>query len=81
MTQLPSVWHHEIQMLTAYLEHLWELPNYDCWEEFPDKVHIATLCAPYGAFEAVERHTASRTAAEHAQAAYRLPRGATHCMG
>jgi GH15 family glucan-1,4-alpha-glucosidase len=32
--------------LTAlYLAALWRLPCYDCWEEFPDRVHPHTLAA------------------------------------
>ena len=30
-----------------YLAALWQLPCYDCWEEFPDRVHPHTLAAIY----------------------------------
>lgn len=31
--------------LVRYLGNLWDQPNYDCWEEHPDRVHPATLGA------------------------------------
>src|SRR3954471_1956935 len=40
---LPSV-----ELTVLYLAHLWQRPNYDCWEEHLDKVHTATLAALYG---------------------------------
>lgn len=44
---------HTASDLTAeYLASLWRLPCYDCWEEFPDRVHPYTLAAIYGGLEA-----------------------------
>ncbi|MBI9043682.1 MAG: glycoside hydrolase family 15 protein [Anaerolineaceae bacterium] len=34
-----------VDMLRQYLASLWQLPCYDCWEEFPDKIHTHTLAA------------------------------------
>jgi len=28
------------ELVADYLSELWSLPNYDCWEEFPDHVHL-----------------------------------------
>lgn len=55
---LPSV-----QLTTKYLEHLWQLPNYDCWEEHLDKVHTSTLAALYGGVAALLGLPAASTAA------------------
>lgn len=44
--------------LTAeYLVALWPLPCYDCWEEFPDKIHPHTLAAIYCGLLAAEELT------------------------
>lgn len=35
-------------LTAAYLSALWRLPCYDCWEEFPDRIHpytLASICA------------------------------------
>lgn len=42
-----------IVLTVKYLSALWQSPNYDCWEEFRDKIHIATLGALYGGINAV----------------------------
>ncbi|HEX6509706.1 MAG TPA: glycoside hydrolase family 15 protein, partial [Chloroflexota bacterium] len=52
----PPDWSDAAHLLTQYINHLWSLPNYDCWEELPDKVHIATLCALSGGLRAVGRY-------------------------
>lgn len=49
---LPSEWRPAIELLARYLGALWQLPCYDCWEEFGDKIHTATLAALYGGLEA-----------------------------
>lgn len=41
-----------VDLLARYLGALWGLPCYDCWEEFGDKVHTATLAAVYGGLNA-----------------------------
>jgi len=45
---LPAVWRDGISLLARYLEALWHLPCYDCWEEDHDKIHVSTLTAIYG---------------------------------
>jgi len=52
----PALWselRHSVQLVVHYLEALWHLPNYDCWEEFRDKIHLSTLAALYGGLLAV----------------------------
>jgi GH15 family glucan-1,4-alpha-glucosidase len=39
-------------LVAEYLSGLWSLPNYDCWEEFPDHVHPHTLAAIFGGLQA-----------------------------
>jgi GH15 family glucan-1,4-alpha-glucosidase len=41
-------WRPAVQLLARYLSALWRFPCADCWEEFNDKIHIATLAAIYG---------------------------------
>ena len=42
----------QVTRLVAYLRAFWNTPCYDCWEEFGDKVHTATLSAIYGGLHA-----------------------------
>lgn len=57
-----------VESLARYLGALWRLPCYDCWEEFGDKVHTATLAALYGGLNAAALllgdDAPARTAAE-----------------
>jgi GH15 family glucan-1,4-alpha-glucosidase len=46
-----------VALLADYLSALWQLPCSDCWEEFHDKVHIATLAAIYGGLQSASRLT------------------------
>lgn len=39
-------------LLARYVGALWRLPCYDCWEEFSEQVHTATLAALYGGLRA-----------------------------
>lgn len=34
-----------VQATASYLNAFWSLPCYDCWEEYPNQVHVATLAA------------------------------------
>lgn len=52
---LPSDWRSAVALLARYLTALWQLPCYDCWEEFGDQVHTATLAAIYGGLNAAAR--------------------------
>ena len=42
-----------VELLARYLAAFWQTPCYDCWEEFGDKVHTATLAALYGGLHAI----------------------------
>jgi GH15 family glucan-1,4-alpha-glucosidase len=42
---LPSRWLEAADLVADYLAVLWQRPCYDCWEEFPDRVHVYTLGA------------------------------------
>jgi GH15 family glucan-1,4-alpha-glucosidase len=44
----PAAWRPAVSLLARYLSALWRFPCADCWEEFPDKIHVATLAAVYG---------------------------------
>lgn len=55
----PALWDElrpAVALLIRYLEALWHFPNYDCWEEFRQQVHIATLAAIYGGLAAVQAY-------------------------
>ena len=45
---LPGDWSCAANLAARYLAGLWQLPCYDCWEEFPRQVHPHTLAAIYG---------------------------------
>lgn len=51
-TQLSQELLDAAELVADYLSELWALPNYDCWEEFPDHVHPHTLAAIYGGLQA-----------------------------
>ncbi|MBI3961658.1 MAG: glycoside hydrolase family 15 protein [Deinococcus sp.] len=42
-------------LVGRYLAALWRLPNYDCWEELPDRVHVSTLAAIAAGLRAASR--------------------------
>ncbi len=50
--QAADSWQQAARLVASYLAALWRQPCYDCWEEFGDKVHIATLAAVYGGLNA-----------------------------
>jgi GH15 family glucan-1,4-alpha-glucosidase len=52
---LPDGWRGPVELLARYLTALWRQPCYDCWEEFGDRVHTATLAAIYGGLCAASR--------------------------
>lgn len=45
-----------VDLTVRYLAALWQSPNYDCWEEFRNEVHLSTLAALYGGLAAVDRY-------------------------
>ncbi|MEW9701628.1 glycoside hydrolase family 15 protein [Paenibacillus sp. SI8] len=42
-----------VEITVDYLMTFWHYPNFDCWEEFPDFVHPATLACVYGGLKAI----------------------------
>ncbi len=65
---VPAAWKTAVDLLAGYLIHLWRSPNFDCWEEFPERIHIATLAALYGGLHAAARHFDLHAADETAEA-------------
>jgi GH15 family glucan-1,4-alpha-glucosidase len=39
-----------IKVTLQYLELVWKLPNYDCWEEYPEHVHPYSLATVFSGF-------------------------------
>lgn len=52
---LPQAWLTAAHLVADYLTALWNQPCYDCWEEFPQHVHTATLGAIYGGLSALAK--------------------------
>jgi GH15 family glucan-1,4-alpha-glucosidase len=42
-----------IQITLQYLELVWKLPNYDCWEEYPEYLHPYSLATVFAGFDAI----------------------------
>jgi GH15 family glucan-1,4-alpha-glucosidase len=42
---LPKSWLDASSLVSQYLQALWHYPCFDCWEEFPEKIHTHTLAA------------------------------------
>jgi GH15 family glucan-1,4-alpha-glucosidase len=42
-----------IKITAEYLSLVWQLPNYDCWEEYPEYIHTYSLGCVYAGFQAV----------------------------
>jgi GH15 family glucan-1,4-alpha-glucosidase len=51
-TVIREEWLRAAQLVADYLEALWKRPCYDCWEEFPGRVHAHTLAAIYAGLRA-----------------------------
>jgi GH15 family glucan-1,4-alpha-glucosidase len=50
----PVEWLDAAGIVADYLNALWRLPCYDCWEEHPDKIHLYTLAAIYGGLKSYQ---------------------------
>jgi GH15 family glucan-1,4-alpha-glucosidase len=61
----------QVERLVDYLAVFWNDPCYDCWEEFADKTHTATLCALYGGLSAIGRYDQRLSAASETAALIR----------
>lgn len=42
-----------VELTVEYLLEFWPVPNFDCWEEFGERVHPSTLASVYGGLRAV----------------------------
>jgi len=42
-----------LSLIVEYLQLVWRLPNYDCWEENPDLLHSYSIASTYGGLGAV----------------------------
>lgn len=49
---IPITWSSAASLLIRYIDALWQQPNYDCWEEFPEHIAVSTLAALYGGLHA-----------------------------
>ena len=74
---LPPDWTRAAQLLVGYLAALWQRPNSDCWEEFPERIAVSTLAALYAGLHAIsaafaasgQDATLATQTAEHIRAA------------
>lgn len=48
-------WRPTIELIVDYLLPLWDMPNFDCWEEFGDDVHPSTIAAIYGGLNRIKK--------------------------
>jgi GH15 family glucan-1,4-alpha-glucosidase len=72
--QMPAEWNEAAGLVVKYLAHLWRAPNFDCWEEFADKIHISTLCALHGGAAAIGEHLGTSEACSLADETERFVR-------
>jgi GH15 family glucan-1,4-alpha-glucosidase len=54
--ELIDKFRESIDITVVYLNHFWNTPNYDCWEEFGDKIHTATLACIYGGLKSINQY-------------------------
>ncbi len=52
-TQLVCDLKDAISISLRYLELVWQQPNYDCWEEYPEYLHMYSLASVYAGLAAV----------------------------
>jgi GH15 family glucan-1,4-alpha-glucosidase len=69
-SELPAVFAGPVRAVLDYLEHFWDEPCYDAWEENPTRLHTSTLASVYGGLSAMARFFPS--AAERAQEVRRV---------
>lgn len=58
--QLVHKYRESIRLSITYLTHSWSHPNFDCWEEFGDRVHTSTLACVYGGLNAINSYLGER---------------------
>ncbi len=49
-----------IKTTISYLTTFWDTPNFDCWEEFGDKIHTATLACIFGGLKSINYYLQER---------------------
>lgn len=54
ITPLPAAWEQAVRLTAHYLQALWKVPCYDCWEERGQDVHISTLGAIYAGLQVAQ---------------------------
>jgi GH15 family glucan-1,4-alpha-glucosidase len=52
-TRLLQELEEPVQITLRYLELVWRLPNYDCWEEHPEFLHPFSLASTYAGFDSI----------------------------
>ena len=57
-------WRQAMKLIAEYISALWRYPCYDCWEEFPDRIHPYTLGAIYAGLKAEASISGSEDAHE-----------------
>ncbi|WP_372814104.1 glycoside hydrolase family 15 protein [Paenibacillus sp.] len=53
--QIPDAYRQAVDATVAYLVAFWQLPNFDCWEEYAEFIHPSTLACLYGGLKAIAR--------------------------
>ncbi len=53
LSELPVEWQTGVKLTVRYLKMVWQRPNSDCWEEFPEEIHPATLACIYGGLKGI----------------------------
>ena len=54
---IPKEWMQAARLTADYIEGLWRIPCYDCWEEFGKEIHPHTLATIYGGLKAYSEIT------------------------
>jgi GH15 family glucan-1,4-alpha-glucosidase len=54
--ELFNNFNESVEATVLYLSRFWSNPNFDCWEEFDDKVHPATLACICGGLKSINRY-------------------------
>lgn len=49
---LPDEWLKAADLVSDYLSALWRRPCFDCWEEFPENVHVYTVASIFAGLQA-----------------------------
>ncbi len=52
-TSILNELYESIETTVKYLELVWKLPNYDCWEEHPEYLHPYSLATVYAGFNSI----------------------------